>query len=92
MKKETIFDSNNNSILDYTDTGKVSFMDILIAEGEYKTVSDLKTILEKLGIKVVAVVSSGEEAIKKAGDLSPDLILININLNGKMDGVKLQRK
>ena len=67
-------------------------MDILIAEGEYKTVSDLKTILEKLGIKVVAVVSSGEEAIKKAGDLSPDLILININLNGKMDGVKLQRK
>lgn len=67
-------------------------MDILIAECEYKTVSDLKTILEKLGIKVVAVVSSGEEAIKKAGDLSPDLILININLKGKMDGVEAAKK
>ena len=46
-------------------------MDILIAEGDYKTVSDLKTILERLGIKVVAVVSSGEEAVQKAGDLRP---------------------
>ncbi|AEG17665.1 response regulator [Methanobacterium paludis] len=67
-------------------------MDILIAEGEYKTVSDLKTILERLGIKVVAVVSSGEEAIQKAGDLSLDLILININLKGKMNGVEAANK
>jgi two-component system, response regulator PdtaR len=76
----------------YVDAGKVEFMDILIAEGDYKTVSDLKTILEKSGIKVVAVVSSGKEVIQKAGDLSPDLILININLKGKMDGVEAANK
>ena len=37
---------------------------------------------------MVAVVSSGNEAVKKAGDLNPDLVLININLKGKMSGVE----
>jgi len=63
-------------------------MNILIAEAESSTVSDLKTTLEKLGHKVVAVVSSGEEGVKKAEDLNPDLILINIKLKGKMSGVE----
>ena len=62
-------------------------MDILIVENESSTISDLKTILGKLG-HIVAVVSSGEEAIKGARDLNPDLILIDINLKGKMSGVE----
>ena len=63
-------------------------MDILIAEGESSTVSDLKIILGRLGHNVVAVVSSGDEAVQKAGDLNPDLVLININLKGKVSGVE----
>jgi CheY-like chemotaxis protein len=67
-------------------------MDVLIAEAESSSVSCLKTILEKLGHKVVAVTSSGEGAVEKAGDLNPDLVLININLKGKMSGVEAAKE
>lgn len=67
-------------------------MDILIVEEEYSTVSDLKTILRKLRHNVVAVASSGEEAVQKAGDLNPDLILINIKLKGKISGVEAAKE
>lgn len=67
------------------------FMDILIVD-ESSTVLDLKAILGKLGHNVVAVASSGEEAIKGARDLNPDLILINIKLKGEMKGVESANK
>ena len=63
-------------------------MNILIVEDQSSTISDLKSSLSKLGHEVVGVVSTGEEAIKYAGDLNPDLILINIKLKGEMGGVE----
>jgi CheY-like chemotaxis protein len=63
-------------------------MDILLVENEDNTISDLKTQLRVLGHKVAGLASNGEEAIKMAGDLNPDLILINIKLKGKMSGVE----
>jgi len=63
-------------------------MNILIVETEDNTISDLKTILNILGHKVVGLASNGKEAIKIAGELNPDLILINIKLNGEMSGVE----
>lgn len=68
------------------------FMDILIAETESSAISDLNTILGNLGHIVVAVASSGEEAIQFAGNLNPDLILINIKLKGPMSGVEAAKK
>ena len=67
-------------------------MDILIAANDYQTVSDLKTILGNSGHGVVALTSSGEETIKKALDLNPDLILINIKLKGEMSGVETAKE
>lgn len=67
-------------------------MDILIAENDPNTISDLKTILGKLGHNIVAVASSGEEAIKGARDLNPDLILIDINLKGEMSGLEAAKE
>ena len=63
-------------------------MDILIVENEDNTISDLKAILQVLGHKVVGLASNGKTAIKMAGDLNPDLILINIKLRGEMSGVE----
>jgi two-component system, response regulator PdtaR len=63
-------------------------MDILIVENKYNTISDLKAILQVLGHKIVGMASNGKEAIKLAGDLNPDLILINIKLRGEMSGVE----
>ena len=35
-----------------------------------------------------AVIYSGEEAVKKAGELQPDLVLMDIRLEGEMDGIE----
>ncbi len=67
-------------------------MDVLIVENDSSTISDLKAILGNLGHTVVATASSGEEAIQKAGNLNPDLILIDIKLKGKMSGVEAADK
>jgi two-component SAPR family response regulator len=67
-------------------------MDVLIVEDESSTVLDLKTILRNLGHNIVAVASSGEEAIKGARDLNPDLILIDIKLKGELSGVEAANK
>ena len=67
-------------------------MDILIVENDYSTISDLKLILGNLGHSLVSVASSGDEAVKKAGDLNPDLILIDIKIKGEMSGVEAADK
>lgn len=63
-------------------------MDILIVDDDSVTVSDLKIILDNLGHSVVGVASNGSEAIQKAGDLNPDLVLIEIQLKSEMSGVE----
>ena len=67
-------------------------MDILIVENDYNTISDLKAILKVLGHKIVGIASNGEGAIKLAGELNPDLILINIKLKGEMSGVEASKE
>jgi CheY-like chemotaxis protein len=64
------------------------FMDILIVENEPTTISDIKSTLENLGHEVVAVASTGQEAIAKTENLNPDLIIINIQLKGAISGVE----
>jgi len=67
-------------------------MDVLIVENESSIILDLKEYLRNLGHNVVAVTSTGEEAIQKVGDLNPDLVLINIKLRGEMKGVDAARE
>ncbi|WP_424354932.1 response regulator [Methanobacterium sp. MBAC-LM] len=67
-------------------------MNILIAANESKTILNLKTTLDNLKHTVVAVASSGEEAVQKVGNLNPDLVLIDIKLKGEMSGVEAAEK
>jgi CheY-like chemotaxis protein len=61
---------------------------ILVVEDEIITAMDLQTRLKNMGYNVPVVVSSGEEAIKKVKENNPDLVLMDINLNGEMDGIE----
>jgi CheY-like chemotaxis protein len=61
---------------------------ILVVEDERITAEDIKDGLLSLGYKVPAVVYSGENAVKKAGELRPDLVLMDIRLEGEMDGIE----
>jgi PAS domain S-box-containing protein/putative nucleotidyltransferase with HDIG domain len=60
---------------------------ILVVEDESIVAEDIKRSLLNLGYEVSAVVDSGEEAVKKAEELKPDLVLLDIVLRGKMNGI-----
>src|SRR6267378_3468362 len=61
---------------------------ILVVEDEGITAMDLEARLKRLGYSVPAVVSSGEEAILRAEETHPDLVLMDIVLRGQTDGVQ----
>jgi len=61
---------------------------ILVVEDERIVAEDIQDILRSLGHLVCGVASSGEEAIEKAGETRPDLVLMDIMLDGNMDGVE----
>lgn len=60
---------------------------IIIVEDEAIVALDIKGRLLALGYSVIAVASSGEKAIELATEHKPDLILMDIMLEGKMDGI-----
>ena len=61
---------------------------ILVAEDESIFALDLKITLEGLGYTVLAIASSGAAAIWTAEETHPDLVLMDIKLDGIMDGVE----
>ncbi len=60
---------------------------ILVVEDEWIVSEDIRVTLEDLGYEIVGVVSSGEEAIRKAQEKKPDLALMDIVLAGEIDGI-----
>jgi PAS domain S-box-containing protein len=61
---------------------------ILIVEDERIVAEDIKIKLEYVGYAVAGIASSGEESLKKTEKLQPDLVLMDIVLEGKMDGIE----
>jgi PAS domain S-box-containing protein len=61
---------------------------ILIVEDECLVSLDIKRTLERLGYRVLAVVTSGEAAIERTAETQPDLVLMDIKLKGATDGVE----
>jgi len=61
---------------------------ILIVEDEVIIAHDIMKTVEDYGYEVVAMVASGDEAIKLARDDSPDLILMDIVIEGEMNGIE----
>lgn len=61
---------------------------ILIVEDEGLVARDLESMVRNLGYRVVGVCSSGEEAFRLINTRRPDLIIMDIVLQGRMDGIK----
>jgi diguanylate cyclase (GGDEF) domain len=60
---------------------------ILIVEDESIIAEDISDSLISLGYGISGMVYSGEEAIEAAAKFRPDLILMDVNLQGEMDGI-----
>jgi DNA-binding NtrC family response regulator len=65
---------------------------ILLVEDEGMIALDLRRILENFGYEVPLVVSRGEEAIREAAKIRPDLVLMDITLKGTMDGIEASKE
>jgi DNA-binding response OmpR family regulator len=65
---------------------------IVVAEDEPIIAMDLKDRLEKAGHQVMCTVRTGEDAIRKAIELQPDMMLMDIGLEGNIDGIAAMKK
>jgi two-component system, response regulator PdtaR len=61
---------------------------ILIAENERIAAVDIKNSLHRIGCEIMEIVSSGGEVIRKVNEEKPDLILMDITLDGALDGIE----
>ncbi len=61
---------------------------ILVVEDDRIIARSLRMILERLGYEVTALASTGDAAIREAEENKPDLILMDIVLDGAMDGIE----
>ena len=65
---------------------------IMIVEDENIIAEDMKITLQCYGYEIVAIANSGEKAIIEAENRKPELILMDIMLNGELDGIETANK
>ncbi|RLD69835.1 MAG: GGDEF domain-containing response regulator, partial [Bacteroidetes bacterium] len=65
---------------------------IVIIEDEMIIAHDVKQTLVNMGYEVPLVTGSGEAALKKIKDIRPDLVLMDIMLKGRMNGIDAAAK
>jgi PAS domain S-box-containing protein len=60
---------------------------ILVVEDDGIIALDVESQLKRMGYAVPALACSGEEALAKAAETRPDLVLMDIRLKGELDGI-----
>ncbi len=65
---------------------------ILIVEDEAIIAYDTKVKLENEGYEITDIVSTGQDAIKYTEIHKPDLVIMDIILNGEMNGIEAAEK
>lgn len=67
---------------------RIAGVRVLIVEDEAVVAEGIRERLGRHACEVVDVVDTGEEAVRSAEDLRPDLVLMDIRLRGRLDGVE----
>jgi len=65
---------------------------ILVVEDDMIIAAKIALQLTNLGYEVTALVPRGEEALRHAAENPPDLVLLDIQLKGALDGVETARR
>ncbi|MET0792163.1 MAG: PAS domain S-box protein, partial [Polyangiaceae bacterium] len=65
---------------------------ILIVEDDHIVARDIQQQLVRIGHTVVGVTAEGESAVQLVLDTTPDLVLMDIRLDGEMDGIEAAQK
>jgi len=69
-----------------------SMKSILIVEDELMIALFNKHVVEQAGHKVLKTLTKGEDAVKFVRESNPDLILMDIMLEGEMDGIDAMKE
>lgn len=65
---------------------------VLIAESDAIVALDLQGMVMRLGYDVVAIVDSGQAAVAAVKRFQPDIVLLDMVLNGALDGIDVARE
>ena len=65
---------------------------VIVVEDDLVLGSVLRTTLEAVGHEVIAVVPTGEEAVVLAESTHPDVVVMDVGLAGKMNGIEAARR
>lgn len=65
---------------------------VMVVEDQVIVGKELRATLEKAGYDVATVVTRGEDALGLVEQDKPDLILMDIVLRGRMDGIETARE
>jgi DNA-binding NarL/FixJ family response regulator len=60
----------------------------LIAEDEFLIALEIKQLIEDMGFEVTSLVSTALEAITKSESDKPDIILMDVQLSGSLNGIE----
>ena len=60
---------------------------ILVVEDEAVIAADIRASLEELGYHVLKTVSNGDDALRAIAAGAPDLVLMDISIQGEIDGI-----
>ncbi len=61
---------------------------IIIVEDDFILARVTQLQLARLGYDILAIYSSGEQTLQELEKINPDLILMDIQLSGKLDGIQ----
>ena len=62
---------------------------ILIVEDDMIIAANISLQLTRLGYEVAGIIPNGEEAVRYLAENQPDLLLLDINLRGHIDGIEV---
>lgn len=65
---------------------------ILIVEDEFIIAEKLSVDLSDIGYKITGIASSGDEAIRSVAANPPDLIIMDIHIDGEIDGIETTKR
>ncbi len=71
---------------------EMSEVRVLVVEDEFIVAEDIRASLRKFGYTTGDSVASGEEALEAVGKHRPDVILMDIQLKGEMNGIEAAKQ
>ena len=92
QKAKEEYKLSDNAIRHYKEKDPDAKEKIIVVEDESIVALNLKYDLEDLGYEVLDTFDTGTEAIEKSEELFPDLVLMDIQLKGDIDGIQAAKE